>query len=128
MFERAGVSLDILTNNPNVDSAKALVDQEGGTTGDLSPALESCPVYTSSTGRCSAGTLTPYHHNIDPDDIYTYTAACGTTYKASGSKSITSTLTVNTFLQCLDACDVSYSAASDSRLLTLPRKTITVRL
>jgi len=100
MFERGGVSSDVLTAAPYVDSAKALVRQTGPAPVSLSPDAASCPVYTS-VGTCVAGTLTPLHHTS-----YTYKAQCNTQYTGkSGSQ--TSKLTVNTYAQCLDACDVS---------------------
>lgn len=106
IFERGGVSSDILRINPLIDSAKALVAQTGGVTGGLSPDPSLCPTYDSASGTCSAGTLAPWHHNTPPSRVYTYTANCHSQYTASKASSITSTLTVNTFLQCLDACDV----------------------
>lgn len=106
MFERGGVSSDVFKANPNIDSAKALVAQTGGDTGDLSPDTSLCPAYDSISGTCTSGTITPYHHNTPQSRVYTYTASCQSQYTASRASSITSTLTVNTFLQCLDACDV----------------------
>jgi hypothetical protein len=123
MSERARINSDVLIANPNIDSAKALVGQTGGLTGDFSPDVSTCPTCTTTTGICSAGTLTPYHHVTPP---YTYTAACKSRYTASGSGSITSTLIVNTYLQCLDACDVSCAFRLQLSLLTSPRKTTIV--
>lgn len=118
MFERGGVSLDYLKADPNIDSAKALVGQTAGVSGPLSPDELDCPTYSPTSGTCSAGTLTAYHYNAPPSKPFTYTAACKTRYTGSSSK--TSTLTVNTYLQCLDACDVSFLPfvrAASNRLL-----------
>ena len=106
MFSRGGVSVDILTANPSVDSAKALVGQAGGQTVEFSPSDSTvCPAYDSSSGVCvrppGGGKLRPLHYSS-----YSYTSACKTNYIPRASATI-STLTVNTFEQCLDACDVS---------------------
>lgn len=107
MFSRGGVSSDLLTFSAPVDSAKALVGQMGGETIEFSPSAEtSCPTYTAATGMCimppRMGKLTPLHYST-----FTYTAACRNQFTARNQNTITSTLTVNTFAQCLDACDVS---------------------
>ncbi|KAK3312388.1 hypothetical protein B0H66DRAFT_570538 [Apodospora peruviana] len=108
MFSRGGVSVDVLTANSYVDSAKALVQTSGGPAAiNFLPAdpTSECPDY-SSGGTCASGRLTPMHSTG-----YRYTAACGASYvpKTPGSGTVTvSTLTVNTFAQCLDACDVSF--------------------
>ncbi len=106
MFSRGGVSTDPLTSNRYVDSAKALV-QTGGPSGiNLLADASECPSYGGSGGCVSGGgKLTPVHSTG-----YKYNAACGKSFapKTSGSSSVVvSTLTVNTFAQCLDACDVS---------------------
>lgn len=105
MFSRGGVSSDVLTSNQYIDSAKALV-QTGGPSGiHLLADPSECPVYDGSGGCTSGSSKTPIHSTG-----YKYNAACGKNYKARtpGSSSVTvSTLTVNTFAQCFDACDVS---------------------
>lgn len=105
MFERGGViSVDYLKADANIDSAKALVAQTGGSGGSLSPDVSACP--STTAGTCSSGTLKTYHYNKPPAKAFTYTGACTTRYASSNPAKV-STLTVNTFLQCLDACDVS---------------------
>ena len=105
MFSRGGVSVDILTSNLYVDSAKALVNIDGPSGINLVTDPSECPVYDGSEGCTSGAALTPIHYTG-----FTYTPECGEAYapKPPVSSSVTvSNLTVNTFAQCLDACDVS---------------------
>lgn len=104
MFSRGGVSTDILTSNAFVDSAKALVDTTGPSGISLLADSSECPVYDGSAGCTKGSDKTPIHGTG-----YTYVAACGKQYTPSRSNSQVkvSTLTVNTYAQCFDACDVS---------------------
>ena len=105
MFSKAGVSSDVLTSNPYVDSAKALVQTSGPSGISLLADPADCPIYDGSQGCASGDRKTPLHSTG-----YKYTAACGRKYVPSGPGSgsvAVSTLTVNTFAQCFDACDVS---------------------
>ena len=101
MFARTATSTDLLTANADVDSAKALP----GKPGDFvlsSPDTTSCPNYDLTPGTCSSNPALKPDHPTG----YRYTSQCKNTYKP-GAGAIVSTLTVNTFAQCLDACDVS---------------------
>lgn len=108
MFSRGGVSSDVLASSPSVDSAKALVNNQGPAGVELVAADASqCPAYggggTSETACSRGDNKTPLHPTG-----YSYTAACGIRYTPKDAGTGVCTLTVNTYAQCFDACDVSY--------------------
>ncbi|TPX16361.1 uncharacterized protein E0L32_004010 [Thyridium curvatum] len=105
MFSRGGVSSDVLASSPSVDSAKALVNNQGPAGVELVAADASqCPAYgggAAGAAACSRGdNKTPLHPTG-----YSYTAACGVRYTPKDAGTGVCTLTVNTYAQCFDACD-----------------------
>jgi hypothetical protein len=103
MFSKDRISIDVLNANPYVDSAKALVDVGGPPGIKLLADPSECPVYPDSNKCMNGPDKYPIHSSG-----YRYSGACG---KVFGPKNPTSgpitisTLTVNTFAQCFDACD-----------------------